>query len=177
MSPSGDNGRMMRFQAQAVLRRPDQQAPLRLVGVLVAGSFYPATAQDAWGPLHLEGGLVALAPLDPIDTEGPEQAAALALRQASRDWADGHSPDGIGPLRWRPMGEVRVPADGRTVAELIEKMTVANETRLGATPSTPPYHGAAREHSLSPASRIPWIGDHDQPGRRLRRPTSRRRPS
>ena len=43
------------------------------------------------------------------------------------------------------MGEVRVPADGRTVAELIERMTAANETRLGATPSTPPYHGAARE--------------------------------
>ena len=52
----------MKLQAQAVLRRADLTAPLRLVGVLMAGSFHPLTAQDAWGPLHLEVGPVALAP-------------------------------------------------------------------------------------------------------------------
>src|SRR6187200_1185889 len=135
----------MRFQAQAVLRQADQQSPLRLVGVLVAGSFYPATAQDAWGPLHLEKGLVALAPLDPIETTGPQEAATSALGQATTEWADGYSSEVVDLLRWRPMRDVRVPPDGRTVSELIELMTSANRARLSATPSTAPYHGAARE--------------------------------
>lgn len=38
----------MKLQAQAVLRRVDVAAPLRLVGVLMAGAFHPLTAQDAW---------------------------------------------------------------------------------------------------------------------------------
>lgn len=38
----------MKLQAQAVLRRIDTDAPLRLAGVLVAGSFYPGTAQTRW---------------------------------------------------------------------------------------------------------------------------------
>lgn len=59
----------MKLQAQAVLRRLDQQDRLHLAGVLVAGSFHPMTAQDAWGPLHLEVGLVARAP-DPGDRRG-----------------------------------------------------------------------------------------------------------
>ena len=135
----------MKFQAQAVLRRSDPVTPLRLAGVLVAGSFYPATAQEAWGPLHLEGGLVALAPLSPLVEDGPERAAATALTEALRDWGDGHGPGGATTLRWRPMDTVREPADGRTITQLIEGMTAANEARLDATPSTPPYHGAARD--------------------------------
>jgi hypothetical protein len=135
----------VKFQAQAVLRRDDWQAPLRLAGVLVAGSFYPGAPQDAWGPLHLEAGLVALAPLTPVVITTAPEAAVLALAEAGRQWADGNSPvDGL-LLTWRPMRDVRQPADGRSVGELIALMSKVNDARLVATPSTRPYHTAARE--------------------------------
>ncbi len=74
----------MKLQTQAVLRRSDFDAPLRLAGVLVAGSFFPDTPQDAWGPLHLEVGLIALAPLTAIiaaDTAGAAKRALLEARE------------------------------------------------------------------------------------------------
>ncbi|CAN5171073.1 hypothetical protein BH24CHL7_BH24CHL7_07580 [soil metagenome] len=135
----------MKFQAQAVLRRDDMQGPLRLVGVLIAGSFYPDTPQDAWGPLHLEVGLVALAPLTPIVLRDPSAAAARALSEARAEWADGRAPTVAGALAWQPIRGVRQPTDERSIAELIEEMSAANAARLLETPSTPPYHKAARE--------------------------------
>ncbi|MCY7419158.1 MAG: hypothetical protein LH650_11805 [Chloroflexi bacterium] len=76
------------MQAQAVLLRSDVQAPLRLAGVLVAGSFYPLTIQEAWGPLHMEVGIVALAPLTPVVAGESTEAARLAMREATAVWAD-----------------------------------------------------------------------------------------
>lgn len=135
----------MKFQAQAVLRRDDPRAPLRLAGVLLAGSFYPGALQDAWGPLHLEAGLVALAPLTPVTTDSAPEAAVVALHEARLQWADGNAPvDGVS-LSWRPMRDVRQPLDGHTVGELIALMSTANDARLLAIPSTAPYHNAARE--------------------------------
>ncbi len=46
----------MRFQAQAVLRRADMLAPLRLVGVLLAGSFYPPARARAGHPSAMQRG-------------------------------------------------------------------------------------------------------------------------
>jgi hypothetical protein len=135
----------VRFQAQAVLRRDDQRAPLRLAGVLVAGSFYPGSPQDAWGPLHLEAGLVALAPLTPVVMTSASRAAAVALDEARGQWTDGTAARHGASLTWRSIRDVRVPLEGRTVGELIALMSTANDARMLATPSTPPYHSAARE--------------------------------
>lgn len=134
----------MKLQAQAVLRRLDQLAPLRLSGVLVAGSFYPLTAQDAWGPLHLEVGLVALAPLTPVVAQDAIGAADQAMAEAVTLWI-GPDPDADGHLAWVPIEQVRtIPAD-QDIRGLIVQMTIANEERSDETPSTPPYHRAARE--------------------------------
>lgn len=134
----------MRLQAQAVLQRPDPQAPLRLSGVLVAGSFYPLTAQDAWGPLHLEVGLVALAPLTPVQATDVQDGAASALAEARRQWGDPSTPMAA-LLSWRPIADVRDAPDLSSVQEMLEQMLAANDLRTSSTPSTPPYHGAARE--------------------------------
>ncbi|HUR16743.1 MAG TPA: hypothetical protein VMZ33_05625, partial [Candidatus Limnocylindrales bacterium] len=77
----------MKLQTQAVLRRPDTAAPLQLAGVLVAGSFYPNRTQDAWGPLHLEIGLVALAPLSSVVADDGAAAAGQALVEAREQWS------------------------------------------------------------------------------------------
>lgn len=135
----------MRFQAQAVLRRDDRQAPLRLAGVLVAGSFYPGSPQDAWGPLHLEAGLVALAPLTPVVMASASEAAEVALHEARGQWTETSAPSTGAWLAWRPIRDVRATLDGRSVEELITLMSAANAARMIATPSTPPYHSAARE--------------------------------
>lgn len=134
----------MKLQAQAVLQRADKQAPLRLSGVLVAGSFYPLTAQDAWGPLNLEVGLVALAPLTPVQATDVEDGAAAALVEAGQQWGDPSTPMAA-LLSWRPIADVRDSPDLESVQAMLEQMLAANDLRTRSTPSTPPYHGAARE--------------------------------
>ena len=134
----------MKLQAQAVLQRADLMAPLRLAGVLPAGSFYPLTPQDAWGPLHLEVGLVALAPLTPVVAPDPAEAARHAMGEARRQWII-PTAGKVELLSWRPIGQVRDGEGEDDVGLLITQMTLANEERTDATPSTPPYHRAARE--------------------------------
>lgn len=134
----------MKLQAQAVLRRIDTEAPLRLAGVLVAGSFYPDTPQDAWGPLHLEVGLIALAPLTPVLAVQGSDAAEKAMLEARSQWSDPVSSRAL-LLSWRPIDEAREEAADEDIQLLIKQMTVANEERSTETPSTPPYHRAARE--------------------------------
>jgi hypothetical protein len=134
----------MKLQAQAVLQRADTQAPLRLSGVLVAGAFYPLTAQDAWGPLHLEVGLVALAPLTPVQATDVDDGAASALLEARKQWGDPSAPMAA-LLSWRPIADVRDAPSLQSVQAMLDQMLAANDVRTRSTPSTPPYHGAARE--------------------------------
>lgn len=134
----------MKLQAQAVLRRQDLQAPLRLVGVLLAGSFYPLTAQDAWGPLHLEVGLVALAPLTPVIATDASVGATQALLEARTQWVEPGAGSGA-HLAWVPIDQVREEAADEDIHALIAQMSVVNQERTDETPSTPPYHRAARE--------------------------------
>jgi hypothetical protein len=133
----------VKLQAQAVLRRVDVAAPLRLVGVLMAGAFHPLTAQDAWGPLHLEVGLVALAPLTPVVAADAGAGAAEAMVEAREQWSDPGSGGGA-RLSWVPIAQVRDVAEGYIHA-LIARMSIANDERSSEMPSTPPYHRAARE--------------------------------
>jgi hypothetical protein len=133
----------MKLQAQAVLRRVDLAAPLRLVGVLMAGAFHPLTAQDAWGPLHLEVGLVALAPLTPVVTADVSAGAAVAMVEARGQWSDPRSGTGA-RLSWVPIDQVRDVAE-EDIHALIARMSIANDERTSETPSTPPYRRAARE--------------------------------
>jgi hypothetical protein len=134
----------VKLQAQAVLRRHDTQAPLRLVGVLLAGSFYPVSAQDAWGPLHLEVGLVALAPLTPVVAPDADAAVQQAMQEARADWSDPGA-NVADRIRWMPIERVREDVADEDIRDLIAQMTVANDERSLQTPSTPPYHRAARE--------------------------------
>jgi hypothetical protein len=133
----------VKLQAQAVLRRADLATPLRLVGVLMAGAFHPLTAQDAWGPLHLEVGLVALAPLTPVVAADPSEGAVEAMVEARGHWSDPWSGSGA-ELSWVPIDQVRDVAE-EDIHALIARMSIANEERTSHTPSTPPYHRAARE--------------------------------
>jgi hypothetical protein len=135
----------VRFQAQAVLRRDRPRSPLRLAGVLVDGAFYPGSPKDALGPLNLEVGLVALAPLTPVVTASASRAAEAALDEARGQWTDATAPPEGQALAWRPIRDVRPQLDGHSVGELIALMSTANDARMGAIPSTPPYHSAARE--------------------------------
>jgi hypothetical protein len=134
----------VKLQAQAVLRRGDADAPLELAGVLIAGSFYPNRPQDAWGPLHLEVGLIALAPLTPVISADGAGAADRAMAEAREQWS---RPVGTlsALLAWRPIADIRARPADENIAALIEQMTAANLTRSAHTPSTPPYHAAARE--------------------------------
>lgn len=133
----------MKLQAQAVLRRADLAAPLRLVGVLMAGAFHPLTAQDAWGPLHLEVGLVALAPLTPVVATDTGAGAVEAMVEAREHWSGPGSGSGA-QLSWVPIDQVRDVAE-EDIHALIARMSIANDERASLTPSTPPYHRAARE--------------------------------
>jgi hypothetical protein len=133
----------VKLQAQAVLRRADLVAPLRLVGVLMAGAFHPLTAQDAWGPLHLEVGLVALAPLTPVVAVDVGAGALEAMVEARGHWSD-PGPGSGGQLSWVPIDQVRDVAE-EDIHALIARMSIANDERTSETPSTPRYHRAARE--------------------------------
>lgn len=133
----------MKLQAQAVLQRMDPEAPLRLVGVLLAGAFHPLTAQEAWGPLHLEVGLVALAPLTPVVAADESAGAAVAMVEARGQWSEPGAGRGA-QLSWVPVDQVRDEPE-EDVHSLIAQMGVANAERTSETPSTPPYHRAARE--------------------------------
>jgi len=133
----------VKLQAQAVLRRADLAAPLRLVGVLMAGAFHPLTPQDAWGPLHLEVGMVALAPLTPVVAVDASTGAAEAMVEASGHWSDPGSGRGA-RLSWVPIDQVRDVAE-EEIHALIAQMSIANDERTSERPSTPPYHRAARE--------------------------------
>ncbi|MEO6350423.1 MAG: hypothetical protein ABIP53_07210 [Candidatus Limnocylindrales bacterium] len=133
----------MKLQAQAVLRRVDLAAPLRVVGVLVAGAFHPLTTQDAWGPLHLEVGLVALAPLTPVVASDVSAGAAEAMVEARAHWSDPGSATGA-RLSWVPIAQAQDVAENEVHA-LIAQMNIANDERIREIPSTAPYHRAARE--------------------------------
>jgi len=117
----------VKLQAQAVLRREDPAAPPRLVGVLMAGSFHPLTAQDALGPMHLEAGLVALAPLTTVVASDAITGAARAMVEASSQWGD------PGPARgellsWVPIDQVRDVAE-EDIHALIVRMGIDLEDR------------------------------------------------
>jgi hypothetical protein len=133
----------VKLQAQAVLRRADLAAPLRLVGVLMAGAFHPLTVQDAWGPLHLEVGLVALAPLTPVVAADASAGAVEAMVEARGHWSEPGSGNGA-QLSWVPIDQARDVAE-EDIHALIARMSIANDERTSETPSTPPYHRAARE--------------------------------
>lgn len=133
----------MRLQAQAVLRRDDLVAPPRLVGVLMAGSFHPLRAEDAWGPLHLERGLVALAPLTPVAAADVDAGVIAATLEARSRWSDaGAGADA--PLSWVPIGQARDVAE-EDIHALIARMSLVNDERASETPSTPAYLRAVRE--------------------------------
>ena len=133
----------MKLQAQAVLRRSDLSTPLRLVGILMAGAFHPLTPQDAWGPLHLEVGLVALAPLTPVVATDVSVGVVEAMVEARENWnRQGSGSDTR--LSWAPIDQMRDVAE-EDVHALIARMSIANDERTSETPSTPPYHRAARE--------------------------------
>jgi hypothetical protein len=133
----------VKLQAQAVLRRADLAAPLRLVGVLMAGAFHPLTTQDAWGPLHLEVGLVALAPLTPVVAPDVGEGAIEAMAEARGHWSN-PEPGEAAQLSWVPIEQVRDVAE-EDVHALIARMSIVNDERTLETPSTPSYHRAARE--------------------------------
>ncbi len=109
----------------------------------MAGSFHPLTAQDAWGPLHLEVGLVALAPLTPLVASDTSDGAADAMVEARSQWTD-PGPGMGAQLSWVPIDQVRDVAE-EGIHALISRMSVANEERVRQAPSTPPYHRATRE--------------------------------
>jgi hypothetical protein len=133
----------VKLQAQAVLRRVDLAAPLRLVGVLIGATFHPLTAQDALGPLHLEVGLVALAPLTPVVAADLGAGAADAIEEARGQWSDPGSNSGA-QLSWVPIDQVQDVAE-EDIHALIARMSIANDERTSQTPGTPPYVRAARE--------------------------------
>lgn len=133
----------MKLQAQAVLRRADLAAPVRLVGVLMAGAFHPLTAQDAWGPLRLEMGLVALAPLTPVVAADPGAGAVEAMVEARGRWSDPETSSGA-QFSWVPIEQVRDVVE-EDIHALIAQMSIANDERTSETPGTPPYHRAACE--------------------------------
>jgi hypothetical protein len=133
----------MKLQAQAVLRREDLEEPPRLVGVLMGGSFHPLTSDDAWGPLYLEVGLVALAPLTTVIATDTSSGAAEAMVEARSQWHDLAPGDGT-HLRWVPIEQVRDVAE-EDIHALIARMGSINDERIGQAPSTPSYHRAARE--------------------------------
>ena len=134
----------VKLHAQAVLSRADADASLQLAGVLVAGSFYSNTAQDAWGPLHREVGLIALGPLNAVLAVEGADAVGQALVDARLQWRlPAKSRTQL--LTWRPIATVRERPADENIAQLIEQMAAANGRRVRRTPIAPPYHLAARE--------------------------------
>ena len=137
--PTGD---LVKLQAQAVLRRADLAAPLRLVGVLMAGGFHPLTAQDAGAPAS-RGRPGGAGPLVHGRRGGRERGCVEAMAEARGNWSDPGSGSGA-QLSWVPIDQVRDVAE-EDIHALIAQMSIANDERTGATPGTPPYHRAARE--------------------------------
>lgn len=68
--------------------------PLRLVGVTLNRTFFARSLGDATGTLLLTKGLVALAPLSPVDAVDSSEAAAVAMADAGMAWSGAHSPAG-----------------------------------------------------------------------------------
>lgn len=95
------------------------------------------------GPLHLEVGLVALAPLTPVVAADADAGAPEAMVEARDHWSDPGSGGGA-QLSWVPIDQVRDVAE-EDIHALIARMSIANDERTSQTPSTPPYHRAARE--------------------------------
>jgi hypothetical protein len=87
---------------------------------------------------------VALAPLTPILAPDADSAVDQAMSEARADWSEPDT-DGVAGLTWMPIGRVRGEVADEDIRDLIAQMTVANDERSGETPSTPPYHRAARE--------------------------------
>jgi hypothetical protein len=85
---------MIRYRPQAVLRRRSLTDPLRLVGVTLDSTFFARSLSEATGTLLLTKGLVALAPLSPVDATDSSDAAALAMADAGVTWSGPHSPAG-----------------------------------------------------------------------------------
>jgi hypothetical protein len=83
---------LIRYHAQAVLRRSARHAPLLLVGVTLDSTFFPRNPADATTPFVLTKGLVALAPLTSVDATRPEAAATVAMLDARRTWSGRNSP-------------------------------------------------------------------------------------
>lgn len=84
---------MARYQTQAVLRRASQWTPLVLVGITLDSTFYPQSGAEASGPLTLNRGLVALAPLAAVEARSPAAGAVTANRDARDAWR------GLGSVR------------------------------------------------------------------------------
>jgi hypothetical protein len=83
---------VIRYQAQAVLRRSARHEPLLLVGVTLDSTFFPRTPDDGMAPFVLTKGLVALAPLTAVDATRPEAAAIIAMLDARQTWSGRNSP-------------------------------------------------------------------------------------
>lgn len=84
---------MVRYQTQAVLRRTSRTTPLKVVGVTLDSTFFPGSAEDATGPLTLDKGLVALAPLSAVDARGAAEAATSANLDAMETWSGVQGPE------------------------------------------------------------------------------------
>jgi hypothetical protein len=109
----------------------------------MAGAFHPLTAHDAWGPLHLEVGLVAQAPLTPVVAPDVGEGAIEAMAEARGHWSHPEAGEAA-RLSWVPIDQVRDVAE-QDVHALIARMSIVNTERTFETPSTPSYHRAARE--------------------------------
>ena len=146
-SPVGDPATL---PAHAVLRRERHAAPLRLGGVLLAGTFHPLTAQDAWDQLHLEGGEVALAPLTPVMASEATAGATDAMLEACRAWSDPEVRDGA-LLRWVPLDQVRGGTEG-DVAALFVRASLADDLRVSDRSVASSAHGAELPRPYTPST-------------------------
>jgi hypothetical protein len=82
---------LTRFQIQAVLRRSTRKAPLRLAGIVLDNRFFSRDKGEE-DRLTLTKGLVALAPLSAVEALDAEEAAEVALVDASETWDGPNSP-------------------------------------------------------------------------------------
>jgi hypothetical protein len=86
---------------------------------------------------------VALAPLTPVVASDTNEGAADAMVEARSQWAAPRSGKAA-HLSWVPIDQMRDVAE-EDIHALIARMSIVNDDRLYQTPSTPPYHEAARE--------------------------------
>ncbi len=85
--PSSPHVEVTTYHTQAVLRRASTTTPLRLAGVTLDRTFFPRDSGEATGPLTLARGLVALAPLAPVEARNAVSAAVIANLDARDAWA------------------------------------------------------------------------------------------